>query len=122
MNDEIMNMPKGWVVCYEDGTVLTEYDVDGNERPWKSIPKVGIRSLSIKWYNRHWTIYGKSCYFQYKHGWISPVAGVDLHPNLEERCIGYWDGGEKVCYHVDEQSGKMWITVESAKPAESVGE
>ena len=29
INDDIMNMPKGWIVSYTDGTIITEYDKYG---------------------------------------------------------------------------------------------
>ena len=113
MNDDVMNMAKGWVVCYEDGTILTEYDRDGNERPWTSIPKVGIKSFSLKWYNKHWSFYGKEPYFQNKRGWIVPVPGLEQAPNIEERCIGYWEGNNKVTYRVNELTGQMRMEVET---------
>jgi len=52
INDAVMSMAKGWVVSYNDGTVITEYDKDGNETNWKKVPKVGIKSLSLKWHSK----------------------------------------------------------------------
>jgi hypothetical protein len=113
INDDVMNLARGWVVQYEDGTIITEYDLEGNERNWKKIPKNNIKSLSLKWGSKHWTIYGKEFYIQYKRGWVTPVPGRNLVPNVEYRCIGYWEGNNKVIYKVHEATGKMEMIVES---------
>ena len=109
MNDDVMSQPKGWVVKYEDGTIITEYDRDGNPRPWRSIPKRNIQSLSIKWHHKHWTITGRQNYFQFKRGSISPG---EEESRIEERCIGYWDGPDKIVYRVNERTGIMKMTIE----------
>jgi len=113
INDEIMNMPRGWVVHYEDGRIITEYDLDGNQLDWRKVPKRGIKSLSLKWHTKHWTIHGKEIYLQKKRGWVVPTAGVDQTPNIQYRYIGYWEGNDKVFYQVDEQTGQMKMVVES---------
>lgn len=109
INDDVLSMPKGWVVKYEDGTVITEYDRNGKETNWKKVPKKNIQSLSLKWYNKHWTITGKKVYIQFKRGSIAPGEAEHM---VEERCIGYWDGPNKVVYRVDERTGQMTPTVE----------
>lgn len=113
INDDIMNMPKGWVVHYHDGTIITEYDRDGNQRDWRSVPKTGIKSLSLKWHNKHWSIFGKSIYLQKKRGSIIPLSGIEQEPTVEYRYIGYWEGNNKVFYRVEEETGKMSIVVEN---------
>ena len=113
VNDDVLNMPKGWVVSYEDGTIITEYDRDGKECNWRKIPKVGIKSVSIKWYGKHWTIHGKQHYFQKKRGWVNPAIPGAQEANVETRCIGYWEGNDKIMYVVDEITGDMKIVVES---------
>jgi len=112
MNDDIMNMVKGWVVHYEDGTIITEYDRHGGEVNWREVPKKGIKSLSLKWHNKHWTIHGKEIYLQKKRGWITPSPGVEQEANIEHRCIGYWEGANKVFYQVNEYTGHMEMIVE----------
>ena len=112
INDDIMNMPRGWVVHYEDGTIITEYDIDGNAKDWRAIPKKGIKSVSLKWHNKHWTISGKDCYIQFKRAWVAPMAG-NITPNIDYRCIGYWEGNDKVIYKVNEKTGQMQMLVES---------
>lgn len=113
INDDIMNMPCGWVVHYKNGQIIVEYDKDGNQRNWKNIPKKEIRSLSLKWYTKHWTITGKDNYLQKKRGWINPVAGVNQEPNIQYRYIGYWEGNDKIYYQVEEITGQMKMVVES---------
>lgn len=112
INDDVMSMPKGWVVKYEDGSIITEYDRNGTQRDWRKIPKKGIQSLSLKWYTKHWTIQGKDIYLQKKRGWVVPQAGVEQEPNVQYRYIGYWEGNSKVYYQVDELTGQMKMVVE----------
>lgn len=113
INDDIMNMPRGWILHYENGRIITEYDQDGNQRDWRDAPKVGIKSLSLKWHTKHWSITGKENYLQKKRGWIMPVSGIEQEPTVQFRYIGYWEGNDKVYYRVDEVSGQMKIVVES---------
>ena len=113
INDDIMNMPRGWIVQYEDGTIITEYDRNGVQRDWKGVPKRGIKCLSLKWHGKFWTIHSKEIYLQKKRGWITPVAGVEQEPNIQYRYIGYWEGNNKVFYQVDEHTGVMRMVVES---------
>jgi hypothetical protein len=111
MNDDILNMVKGWVVHYEDGTIITEYSSDGTETEWKKIPKVGIKSLSLKWHTKYWSIAGKEVYLQKKRGWVVPGTQM-TEPVVEYRCIGYWEGNNRVFYKVDELTGEMKMVVE----------
>ena len=113
INDDIMNMPRGWIIHYKNGQILTEYDRDGTQRDWRKAAKVGIRSISLKWFTKHWTITGKGIYLQKKRGWIIPVAGLDQAPNIQYRYIGYWEGNDKIYYRVDELTGQMKMVIES---------
>lgn len=111
INDAVMSLSKGWVVCYNDGKIITEYDQNEVETSWRSVPKNNIKSLSIKWMDRHWTIPGPGPFIPpFKRAWISPGMSQSI---IEYRCIGYWDGNNKVIYRVDEQTGKMSILVET---------
>src|SRR5690606_17835388 len=108
INDDTLSMPRGWIVCYKDGTVITEYDRNGQAREWKKVPKVGIKSLTLKWsQHKQWTVSGKGPFIQFKTGYISPGMAT---PGVKDRCIGYWEeDGTKVIYRVDEATGKMQI-------------
>lgn len=112
INDDVLSMPKGWVVQYEDGTIITEYDRNGEQRDWRRVPKKGIKALSLKWNNKHWTIHGKETYIQKKRGWVNPALGTQ-EPNVQFRYIGYWEGNDRVFYRVEESTGNMNIEVES---------
>jgi hypothetical protein len=113
INDDILNMSKGWIIHYNDGRTITEYDKDGNQTEWRLAPKKDIKSLSLKWFNKHWSIYGKQDYLQKKKGWITPIHGLEQEPNIQFRYIGYWEGNNKVFYRVDEATGDMKMVVES---------
>ena len=117
INDDVMNMPKGWIVHYDNGTIVTEYDRNGNQTDWRSVPKTGIKSLSLKWNNKHWTIAGKDIYLQKKRGWVVPHSGVNQHPTIECRYIGYWEGNDKIYYEVNEHTGRMRMVVETLEGA-----
>jgi hypothetical protein len=112
INDDIMNMPRGWIVQYHDGRTITEYDRDGNEINWRDIPKKNIKSVSLKWNDKYWHLYDKENYIQCKRGWLLPSPGRVI-PNIEYRCIGYWENNNKVIYKVSEHTGKMEMIVES---------
>ncbi len=119
VTDEILSMPKGWIIFYSDGSSLTEYDNNGYSRDWNRANKRDIKYVALKWYNKHWTISGKKIYLQKKRAWITPVAGVEIEPNIQYRYIGYWEGKDKVFYRVDEATGEMKIVVEGPdKPTE----
>ena len=112
INDSIMNMPKGWIVVYNDGTVITE-----NDSNWYSIKKKNIKILALKWNTKFWSIRDKSVYFQFKRGsvLISP-GGSTSNVECVERCIGCYDeSGSKVIYRVNERTGQMRLDVEEPK-------
>jgi hypothetical protein len=112
VNDDILSMPKGWIVQYTDGRIITEYDRDGKQTNWRKIPKVGIRCVHLKWNKKHWTLSGKDVYLQKKRGWVASSPG-ELEPNIQYRYIGYWEGNDRVFYCVDEMTGAMTMVVET---------
>lgn len=116
MNDEIMSMPKGWVVYYRDGSIITEYDVNGVQREWRKVPKVNIKAVGLKWNSKFWCIHGKEHYIQKKRGWV-PVSfsGASAETTVQYRYIGYWEGKNKVFYRVDENTGQMTIITEQSE-------
>ncbi len=112
INDDTLSMPKGWVVKYTDGKIVTEYDRNGVQTNWRTIPKVNIHSISLKWFTKNWTITGKGIYLQKKRAWVAGVPG-EIEPTIQYRYIGYWEGNNKVFYRVDELTGAMNMVVES---------
>lgn len=112
INDDVLSMPRGWVIAYNDGIIITEYDRNGISREWNKVSKKNIKYIALKWETKHWTIFGKENYLQKKRGWITPTVGVEIEPTIQYRYIGYWEGSNKVFYRVDEQTGEMKIEVE----------
>jgi len=103
MNDTMMNLVKGWFVIYKDGSLVVETDLE-----WGKVKKGNIKILGLKWYDKIWTISGRSSYIQFKRGSVSiSPSGVSSDVQCIERCIGYYEGAKKVVYRVDEMTGKM---------------
>jgi hypothetical protein len=54
-------------------------------------------------------LFGKEAYFiKYRS---SEVPGIPESFRLERRTIGFYEGSNKVCYHVNELTGKFEIEV-----------
>ena len=108
MNDQIMNLSRGWFVVYKDGSMVTEDEID-----WVNVNRAEIKVLGLKWFDKFWTLSGKTAYIQFKRGW-APYApnGGEVPIFCDERCIGYYEGADKVIYRVKERTGKMKMTVE----------
>jgi hypothetical protein len=109
IDDKFMNFSVGWIVEYEDGTVIYEGD-----KEWREVPKKGIKTLSFKWHDKLWAISGKENYVQFKRGYVafSPSGGFGATPTLSQHCIGYYDEkGRKVIYRIDDASGNMNLDV-----------
>ncbi len=112
INDDILSMPKGWIIAYNDGSIITEYDRDGNSREWRKLSKENIKYIALKWNNKNWTVFGREHYLQKKRGSVNPAIPGDQEPRVEYRYIGYWEGKNKVYYRVNELTGDMKIIVE----------
>jgi len=98
-------MRRGWVVKYENGTVIKEKDME-----WRRIPKTGIVKLSLLFDGKRWDIHDKPAYVQKKRA--SVVPGVIDSFRVESRSIGYYEGNKKVWYTVDEFTGQMKMEVQ----------
>lgn len=108
MNDQVMNLSRGWFVIYKDKTMVTE-----NECEWSEVNKSNILILGLKWFDRFWTLTGKTSYLQFKRGsapWAPGISGK-VPITCEERCIGYYEGANKVIFRVDERTGRMTTEV-----------
>jgi len=95
----------GWEVELKDGTIMREYQTE-----WRLVPKKDIVRLSLYHYNgRRWDLTGKASYGVKTRG--SMVPGIKESFRIERRTIFYYEGATKVCYHVDEMTGKFNIEV-----------
>lgn len=106
MNDKIMNLSKGWIAYMKTGEVIVEGDI-----PWNKVVKRNIQSLSLKWHDKYWTVHNKESYICFNRKCAS-LSQQGSYVELVARCIGYYDtDGSKVIYQVDENTGKMELTV-----------
>ena len=95
----------GWEAETLDGKIYREGQCE-----WKDVPKKHIIRLSLFHYNgRRWDLTGKEAYGVRTRGSIVP--GVKESFQIERRTIFYYEGATKVCYHVDEMTGKFTIEV-----------
>lgn len=97
-------MDRGWEVELNDGSILKEKNCE-----WKDVPKINIKRLTLHFDGRRWDLAGKQAYFIKNSA--SMVPGVQESFRIEKRCIGYYEGAEKVFYEVDEITGafKMYV-------------
>lgn len=110
VGDREIKMPRGWVVEYQDGTVLCEDDMSWNKLPNKK----EIKRMILKWEDRTWSFDNK------KHYTVPKTRGyVDVHSRgfsqgIHSRAIGYYDTEErcKVYMRVEEATGKMTYETE----------
>jgi hypothetical protein len=97
-------MRRGWEVELSNGVILRESDLD-----WKKVPKNQIVRLSLFYDGRRWDLSGKEAYFvKYR---ASIVPGIAESFRIERRTIGFYEGSKKVCYHVDEATGRFNLEV-----------
>jgi hypothetical protein len=107
-----ITMSRGWLVQYEDGSVICEEDMNWNKVPKKK----NIKKVLLKWEDRLWSIDNQEHYTApTKRGYvdISPAGHVS-DQMVDSRAIGYYDvqGGCKVFLRVSEATGQMsWETV-----------
>jgi len=97
-------MKRGWEVELSNGVILRESDLD-----WKKVPKNQIVRLSLFYDGRRWDLIDKEAYFvKYR---ASVVPGIQDSFRVERRTIGFYEGANKICYHVDEFTGKFSLEV-----------
>jgi len=93
-----------WEVQLKDGTIIKEGQME-----WNNVPKKAITRLSLFFDGRRWDLTGKEAYFvRYR---ASMIPGVKESMRLERRTIGFYEGASKVCYHVDEFTGRFYMEV-----------
>lgn len=97
-------MQRGWEVELFNNVILQEGELD-----WKKVPKNQIARLSLFYDGRRWDLTAKEAYFvKYR---ASVVPGIQNSFRIERRTIGYYEGAKKICYHVEEGSGKFSMEV-----------
>lgn len=97
-------MRRGWEVELTNGVILREGELD-----WKKVPKNQISRLTLFYDGRQWDLSGKEAYFvKYR---ASVVPGIANSFRIERRTIGFYEGSTKVCYHVDESTGRFQLEV-----------
>ena len=95
---------RGWEVQLKDGTALREGKIE-----WKEVPKKAIIRLTLFFDQRRWDLTGKEAYFVKTRA--SVVPGVPESFCIERRTIGWYEGAKKICYNVDEATGKFSMEV-----------
>jgi len=95
----------GWEVLLANGKILREGQIE-----WIKVPKKDIIRLSLCHYRgRRWDLADKEAYFVKTR--CSMVPGIQNSFRTERRSIGYYEGAKKICYHVEEVSGKFSMEV-----------
>jgi hypothetical protein len=97
-------MQRGWAVELSNGVILQEGDLD-----WRKVPKKQIVKLSLFFDGRSWHLTGKEAYFVKNRA--SVIPGIQDSFRIEERSIGYYEGSNKICYTVNELTGKFTLKV-----------
>lgn len=97
-------MRRGWEVELSNGVILRESDLD-----WRKVPKNQIVRLSLFYDGRQWDLLDKEAYFvKYR---ASVVPGIADSFRIERRTVGFYEGSNKVCYHVEEATGRFSVEV-----------
>lgn len=99
-----MSIRRGWEVELQDGTFVNE-----GQTSWASIPKTQIKCLSLYYDGRSWHLENKEAYFINTRASMTP--GNQKSFQVEQRTIGFYEGATKVCYTIDEFTGKFNIKV-----------
>jgi hypothetical protein len=97
-------MKRGWEVELTNGAILREGELD-----WRKVPKNQIARLSLFYDGRQWDLSGKEAYFVKTRA--SVVPGIQDSFRIERRTIGFYEGAKKICYHVEEWTGRFSMEV-----------
>lgn len=97
-------MRRGWEVELNNGRILHEGQVE-----WKAVPKNAIHRLTLFYDGRRWDIFDKEAYFvKYR---ASVVPGIPESFRIERRTVGFYEGSNKICYTVEEDTGRFYLEV-----------
>ena len=98
----------GWEVELKNRKILREGQVE-----WRKVPKMDIIRLSLYHYGgRRWDITGKQAYGVQTRASMAP--GFPDSSRIERRTIFYYEGANRVYYHIDEFTGKFSMEVISS--------
>jgi len=101
MNKEFV----GWEVQLMNGDIIREGQLD-----WLKVPKRTIVRLSLYHYGgKRWDLTGKEAYGVKTR--CSMIPGIQQSFRIERRTIFYYEGAKKICYHVEEATGKFSMEV-----------
>lgn len=95
---------RGWEVQLKDGTIIRE-----GQTEWTGVPKKRIVRLTLFFDGRRWDLTGKEAYFVKTRA--SVVPGVAESFRIERRTVGFYEGAKKICYNVEESTGKFSLEV-----------
>jgi len=95
---------RGWQIKLANGTIISEGQME-----WSKVPKKQIIRLSLIYDQRRWDLTNKEAYFVKNRA--SVVPGVPESFRIERRSIGFYEGAKKVCYNVEEATGKFSMEV-----------
>ncbi len=99
-----MDKYRYWEVELSNGKILREGQVE-----WREVPKKAITRLSLFFDGRRWDLTSKEAYFVKIRA--SMVPGIQESFRVERRTIGFYEGAEKICYHVEEDTGRFSMEV-----------
>jgi len=97
-------MKRYWEVELNDGTIIYEGQME-----WKEVPKRAIQRLTLFYDGRRWDLTGREAYGVKIR--CSMIPGIQESFRVERRTIYYYEGANKICYHVDENTGKFDLEV-----------
>ena len=95
---------RGWEVQLKNKTIIREGQME-----WSKVPKKQIIRLSLFFGDRVWHLTDKEAYFVKNRA--SVVPGVPESFRIERRTVGFYEGAKKICYNVDENTGKFSMEV-----------
>jgi len=95
----------GWEAQLNSGKILREGQIE-----WRKVPKRDIVRLSLYHYGgKRWDLTDKEAYGIKTRASVSPGAPNSFR--IERRTIFYYEGAKKICYHVEEATGKFSMEV-----------
>lgn len=95
---------RGWEVQLKNKTIIREGQME-----WGKVPKKAIIRLSLFFDQRRWDLTDKQAYGVKTR--VSVIPGIAKSFRIERRTIYFYEGAKKICYNVDENTGKFSMEV-----------